>query len=120
MAIIAWQVDPIKQGVVRASVTLDGGDTSQELGLPEYADKTIQVSGTFGTSTVSVVGSNLVADTPTFPLHQAHDPAEDFSALATAIGAAVIENPSGIIASAAAGSGSDLVVTVVARAGRPT
>lgn len=119
MATVAWSITSIKQGIISAQVVLQAGDTSDQLTTPDYPDKTIQLSGTFGDSVVNVVGSNLEAGTPTFVLHQAHAPATTFSALAAAVGATVIENPRIIIANADGTTGEDLIVTVIARAPRP-
>jgi hypothetical protein len=46
-----------KTGVVKATWTLAAGDTGQKVGFSMYPDKTLQVTGTFGSATLR--GSNL-------------------------------------------------------------
>lgn len=44
------------------TVTAAGGDTSANLEFGQWADASVQVFGTFGTSTVSIEGSNNGTD----------------------------------------------------------
>jgi len=41
------------------------GDTGAPFACPNYADKSIQVVGTFGGATVTIQGSNMI-DSPTY------------------------------------------------------
>ena len=114
MATKTWTVVVNIRGVTEASVTLDAGDTSNVLRIPNFPDKTAHIyGGTFGNSTVSLKGSNN--ESATFQnLHRTDDSTETFTALATATLAHVLENPTYLQASASGTTGTGLVVAVTA------
>lgn len=122
MAVVPWEVLNLGNSVRVISVTLAGGDSTILYDLPMFSDKTIHIfGGTFGDSTVTVLGQNQTSTpgTPTGqPLHQAHDPEEDFSAVAAELLATVLENPRWIIASASAGTGTGLRVVITCSTSR--
>lgn len=98
-----------------ASVTLDGGDTSGDLELSNYPDKTVHIfPGFFGTSSVSVKGLNSHVGGTTQNLHRTDDPTQTYTGLVAEAMGHIIENPRYIRASASAGTGTALIVTIVA------
>lgn len=104
MATIPWTIDEIKVGVLRATVQLDSGDTSDALSICEYSDKTVHISG----GTVSILGNNGIGTNQT--LHRVNDPTLTFTNVAAELLAAIVENPMVLIASASAGSNVDVVI----------
>jgi len=104
MAIIPWQIDEIKLGVMRASVQLDNGDSTDELNISSFSDKTVHISD----GTVSILGSNGIG-TPQ-ALHRVNDPTLNFTNVAAELLATIIENPMVIVASASGGSNIDIVI----------
>ena len=55
---------PGKLGVIVETCTLNAGDTSTDLVIPDFSDKTIHIfGGTFGNSAVSVKGLNSLSGT---------------------------------------------------------
>ena len=107
MAIVPWVIDEVKLGVMRASITLTDGDTSDELSISDYSDKTIHI---VPDDEATVLGSNGVG-TPQ-ALHRANDPTLSFSAVSGEVLATIIENPMVIVASA---SGDDATIVIIAR-----
>ena len=83
------------------------GDTTAAVRIPNYSDKSVQVTGTFGGATVTMQGSNDNTNWST--LHKT-----DLSSLAfTSEGLfTILENPVYIRASAAGGAGSALTVVI--------
>lgn len=83
-------------------------DTCAPLMLPHFADKTVQVTGTFGGATITMNGSLNPGASPTaFGIHKPDSVAMTF---ATAGGFAVLENVTQIWPSTAGGTGSSLTV----------
>lgn len=106
---------PGKYGVMAHTVTLWGGDSSADLTIPDFSDKTVHIfGGTFGTSTVSVLGLNSSSGTGQ-DLHRVHDPSLTFTSVATEVLALLLENPLILQASASAGTGTSLQVVVVSK-----
>lgn len=115
MATTKWERLDTKYGVIALSTTLNGGDTSVDLIIPDYADKTIHVfGGTFGSSQVDVLGLNSTDGTGQ-SLHRVNDPSLTFSGIASETLALLLENPQIIRASATAGTGSSLKVVIVGK-----
>lgn len=114
MAVKSWNYLVVLKGVASSTVLLDPGDTSNDLELPNFPDKTIHVFATgFGDSTVSVLGSNNA--TATFlPLHRTDDPTSNYSTLSANILGHILENPQYIRASATGATGTGITVTIVA------
>ena len=104
MATIPWVVDEIKLGVMRATVQLDSGDTSDALNVCDYSDKTVHISG----GTISVLGNNGIGTGQA--LHRVNDPTATFTNVAAELLATIIENPMVIVASASAGTNVNIVI----------
>ena len=104
MATIPWVIDEVKLGVIRATVQLDSGDTSDGLNVADYSDKTVHISG----GTVSVLGNNGIGTGQA--LHRVDSPSSTFTSVASELLATIIENPMVIVASAAAGTNVDVVI----------
>ena len=108
MAVIPWDIKIHKnkgdKEVLIATVQLDAADTTDNLEISEYSDKTVHISG----GTVSLLGSNGIG-TPQ-ALHRAHDPTLTFTAVAAEALATIIENPRILFASASAGTNVDIVI----------
>jgi len=104
MAVIPWAVDEVKVGVMRATVQLDSGDTTDELNVSSYSDKTVHISG----GTVSVLGSNGIGTAQA--LHRVNDPTLNFTNVASELLATIVENPMIITASASGGSNVNIVI----------
>ncbi len=119
MAVIAPTMVPVGSkdfSLMRVTWTpVTEADTCAPVSLPEYADKSIQVFGTFGSATIALHGSN--------------DGGTTFAALnipaGTAIGItaagikAVLENTEQIKPVTSGGTGSSLSVVVLARLANP-
>lgn len=115
MATPTWTSTYPKFGVIETTCVLNGGDTSADLSIAGYSDKTIHVfGGTFGSSTVSVKGMNSTSGTAQ-DMHRVNDPTTTFSSLAAELLALLLENPSIIRASASAGTGTGLTVVITAK-----
>lgn len=91
-----------------------GGDSGEPISIPGASDKTFQVYGTFGTSTVALQGSLDTLDNGTYA--NLTDPQGNaLSALAAAALESITENTLWIKPVVAAGTGSGLTVIVLAR-----
>ena len=112
MATKNWLVTVPLRSVVVATLVLDGGDSSDDLEIPNFQDKTVHVFGTFGSSTVSVTGLNNT-NANAQVLHRTADPTTTYSSLVAETLGHVVENPRYIRASASAGSGSGLTVVII-------
>lgn len=115
MAVKQWSIRPTRRGTMIATITMDGGDTSTDINMQDFPDKTIHIFGTFGNSTVSLVGLNDT-DGNGQVLHRTDDPTATFSAVGAELMAHVIENPYIFRASASAGTGTDLTISIVGAA----
>ena len=114
MATKTWSSSRFTKGVVISTVVLEAGDVSNDLDIPNYPDKTVHLaSGTFGDSTVSILGSNNVSATFQ-PLHRTDDPTKNYSGLTALILGHILENPSYIRASATGATGTGLSITITA------
>ncbi len=71
MAIKSWTISLVKPNTMIATVVLAAGDTSTDLNLPDYPDKTVYIFGTFGDSAVSLKGRNNASGTY-FSVRQPH------------------------------------------------
>ena len=115
MATTNWTRNDTKYGVISLSTVLNGGDTSIDLVIPDYADKTVHVfGGTFGSSQVNVLGLNSTDGTGQ-SLHRVNDPTLTFTGLADETLALLLENPTIIRANATAGSGLSLKVVITGK-----
>lgn len=115
MAIAQWVREDTRYGVVSLTATLAAGDTSADLILPDYSDKTVHVyGGTFGDSAVSVKGLNSTSATAQ-DMHRVNDPTLTFSTLTAELMALLLENPKIIRASASGTTGTGLKVTIVSK-----
>ena len=118
MAVIPFVIEQpaegieIPTGVRIVKWTLDTGDTGTPYVCPHYADKCVQVTGTFAATTVTIEGSNEIIATPTL-WNTLHDPSDNALAFAAAGIEQIVENPMQIRPSAASGSGEGLVVRMV-------
>lgn len=124
MATIYPQITYPEKGVVKILwETVGGADTGAAECTARYSDKTVQVTGTWGTSTVlTIQGSN---DGTNFVTLEDVDPtfvwgtggvtgALSVTALPAAL-AVVKENPMYIRVITASGTGADLDVTIIGR-----
>jgi hypothetical protein len=115
LATVQWTRNDAKYGVISLTATLNGGDVSADLMVPDYADKTIHVfGGTFGSSQVDVLGLNSTEGTGQ-SLHRVNDPSLTFSGIASETLALLLENPAIIRASATVGTGTGLKVIIVGK-----
>lgn len=116
MATKQWQRDnTARYGVMINEVTLEAGDTSADLLISDYSDKTIHVfGGTFGDSTISVKGLNSTSATAQ-AMHRVNDPTLTFSGLNSETMALCLENPAIIRADASGTTGTGLKVVVVSK-----
>lgn len=92
---------------------LTEADTCTPISLPGAADKTVQVSGTFGSATIVIQGSNDLVPTNYFTLHDTNGDALSFTA---AGGEIISEAPLHIRASTSGGSSSSITVQILAKA----
>ena len=82
MAVIPFVIEQpaegieIPTGVRIVKWTLDTGDTGTPYVCPHYADKCVQVTGTFAATTVTIEGSNEIIATPTL-WNTLHDPSDN-------------------------------------------
>lgn len=83
------------------------GDTTTPLQLPNYPDKTVQVSGTFNSATVTIQGSNNGTTYVTL-----HKPDGTDATFTTDAICQILENPVFIRASAASGTATALTFTI--------
>jgi hypothetical protein len=115
MATRQWTRVDVKYGAVKWYCILEGGDTSADLVVPDYADKTIHVfGGTFGSSQVHVQGLNDTGGTAQ-SLHRVNDPSLTFTGIADETLALLLENPTILRAAATAGTGTSLTVVIVGK-----
>jgi hypothetical protein len=112
MAIRSWAISLVKKSTMLATITLDAGDTSTELELPEYPDKTVHIYGTFGDSAVALKGLND-AQGNGMDIHRTDDPTVSYSAVVAETMGHLIENPRILKASASGTTGTDLTVVIV-------
>lgn len=117
MGVQPWVYDNLFGGRVVATVTLANGDESTDLGLFNYPEKTIEISGTFGAGgTINIRGKNVSSATVTeyLALHRANDPTLTLTGLTAVILSGLVEDPQFIKADVDAGDGTtELTVTVV-------
>ena len=115
MASPEWTSVYPKFGVIVCTAILNHGDTSKDLKIPGYSDKSIHLfGGTFGDSTVSLTGLNDESGTGQ-ALHRVHDPTLTFSSLATETLALLLENPLILRASAGGTTGTGLTIVIVGK-----
>ena len=100
-----------KLGVIVETCVLNAGDTSADLVIPDFSDKTVHIFGTFGDSAVSVKGLNSLSGTAQ-NLHRVNDPTLTFSSVTTETMALLLENPYIIRASADGTTGTGLTVVI--------
>lgn len=87
------------------------GDSGEARGRPEWADKSVQVSGTFGGATLIIEGTN---DGVTY--HTLNDPFSNATSFTSAGLKAVVESPMGIRPRVTGGDGTtSITVTLAAR-----
>lgn len=91
---------------------LSEGDVALAVEVPFRADKTVQASGTFGSSTIDVQGS-LAEDQSAFAT--LHDPQGNDIALTAAGIETVLENVAFIRPSITGGSGATVTVRILMR-----
>lgn len=112
------QVDVSSKGnrsailVTWASVT--EADTCTAISMPEFADKSIQVTGTFGGASVALQGSN---DSSNFAALR--DPSSTTIAITTAGIRAVLENTVQIKPVPTGGTSQSLTISVLCRLAQP-
>ena len=103
---------PGKLGVIVETCTLNAGDTSTDLVIPDFSDKTIHIfGGTFGNSSVSVKGLNSLSGTAQ-TLHRVNDPTLSFTSVSSETMALLLENPYILRASADGSTGTGLIVVI--------
>jgi len=125
MAVKKWLIEKQHGGWVIASLSLDTGDTSNALELPNYPQKTIHVIESTGAMTdLDLEGSNtdsapeLTTDNALYlVMHRLDDPTLSFSNLTASLLADLVENPRYIKVTAFASSGIT-TITVVAYTAR--
>lgn len=94
--------------------SMAGGDSGEPVSIPGASDKTVQISGTFGTSTVSIQGSLYAADSGVYA--NLTDPQGNaLTAIAAAALESITENTTWIKPVVAAGSGTPITVVLLAR-----
>ncbi|KKM21491.1 hypothetical protein LCGC14_1634860 [marine sediment metagenome] len=90
---IDTKVDAVEQALEKIQLylweTVTENDTCQELELPEFSDKTIQVLGSFGGGNISIEGS-IMKDSPAFSV--LNDPNGNALTKTSAAVEAVLEN----------------------------
>ena len=90
--------------------TMGNADTGTSSSVPEYSDKTVQITGTFGGATVTLQGSNDDTNWTTLT---------DIQGTALAVTAAdislVAENPLYVRAITTGGTGTDVDVIIAAK-----
>jgi hypothetical protein len=105
----------IAPSVIQAQwAALAGGETGDVWECPMFGDKTATLSGTFGTSTVTLQGSN--DGTNWFTVNDFLDVAA-FNAATAAAMKTLGNNPRYLRPVVAAGTGTGLNMTIVARGG---
>lgn len=115
MATRQWTRTDPKYGVMVHTCVMAAGDSSADLQIPGYSDKTIHVfAGTWGDSTVSVVGLNDTTATAQ-AMHRVNDPSLTFSSLAAEVMALLLENPLIIRCSTTGTTGANLTVVIVSK-----
>jgi hypothetical protein len=100
--------------ILVASWELTNADTGDAVALPDWADKSIQVAGTFGGATVTIEGSNDGVNFATL-----RDPSGAFLTFTSAQIKQVLEMTLYLRASSSGGTGTDVIVTMAARMDRP-
>jgi len=115
MATRNWTIDKITNKVAVATVSgLLNEDTSNDLKLPMYPNKTFHVFGTFG------VGGNLlvrgrnggVSPTNLQPLHKLDAPANNLSTVTAETLASIVEDSLFVVANVSAGDGTTSLTVV--------
>lgn len=101
---------------------LANGDTGQPLlNASKYADKTVQIFGTFGASgSVTLQGSNdprVVSDPSNAVWFTLTDPASSAITKTSAAGEAILENPRYIRPQVTAGDGTTSLTVIIASKG---
>ena len=90
-------------------------DTASAIVLPEFADKSVQVFGTFGTVHIAMHGSNDAGTT----FAALNDPSGTVIDIAAAKIKAILENTEQIKPVVTAGTGGPLTVVMLARLSNP-
>lgn len=115
MATRQWTRTDPKYGVITHTCVMAAGDSSADLQIPDYSDKTIHVfASSWGDSTVSVLGLNDTTATAQ-ALHRVNDPTLTFSSLSAEVMALLLENPLVLRASTTGTTGTNLTVVVVSK-----
>lgn len=117
MAIINPTVKRALQGaqsLMSAAWTLGDADTAIEVSFPDYADKSVQVEGTFGAATVVLEGSNDGTN-----WHTLRDPTGAALSFTTAGLKAVMETTLHVRPKSTGGTASSVTVTLLGRMGQP-
>ena len=115
MATRQWTRTDPKYGVMAHTCVMAAGDSSADLPLADYSDKTIHAFATsFGNSTISVTGLNST-DASAQALHRVHDPSLTFSSMSAETLALLLENPLILRASTDGSTGTNLTVVVVSK-----
>lgn len=93
------------------------GDTFVPVARGDIVDRSVQVSGTFGTGTVvNVVGSNDATSTTNGNYYDLHDPFSNVIAMSTAGLSQILEVTAWIAPDISAGDGTEsLTITICAR-----
>lgn len=107
------EVDRGRGWMVWKVTGLLNGDTSSELDLPQFTDKTIHVSGTFGVGgNARLRGMNTTGGNPQ-PLHPADAPAGALSTITAELLKTLVEDPLYLVADVSAGDGTTTLTCVV-------
>ena len=115
MATIQWTRTDPKYGVMQHSVVLGAGDSSTDLTIPDYSDKTVHAFATsFGNSAISVKGLNTTDGTAQ-DLHRVNDPTTTFTSLSSETLALLLENPTILRVSTSGTTGTGLTVVIVSK-----
>ena len=93
---------------------LAGGDSGEPVSIPGASDKTVQISGTFGTSTVSIQGSLDVSDAGVY--NNLTDPQGNaIAGIAAAAIESITENTTWVKPVVAAGTGTPIKIVLLCR-----
>ena len=91
-----------------------GGDSGEPVTIPGAADKTVQISGTFGTSTVAIQGGLDASDAGVY--NNLTDPQGNaIAAIAAGALESITENTTWIKPVVAAGTGTPIKVVLLCR-----
>lgn len=115
MATVQWvRTDP-RYGVTAHTCVMQAGDSSADIQIADYSDKTVHIFATsFGNSAVSVLGLNSTSANAQ-ALHRVNDPTLTFSAVAAELMALVLENPLILRATTSGTTGTNLTVVIVSK-----